>query len=67
MGAGYVGLVSYAYLAEVGSQILCSNVDSGRDQHYPGSIPLEIIAMQSVSYLGEDDLVRLEDAYSRSL
>lgn len=67
MGVGHVGLVSDAYLAEVGSHILCSNVDSDRDQHYPGSIPLEIIAMQSAGYLGEDDLVRLEGAYSRSL
>lgn len=31
----------------------------------PGNIPLEIIEVQSGSYLGEDDIVRLEDAYGR--
>ncbi len=31
----------------------------------PGTIPLEIIEVQSGSYLGEDDIVRLEDAYRR--
>jgi mannose-1-phosphate guanylyltransferase/mannose-6-phosphate isomerase len=31
----------------------------------PGTIPLEIIEVQSGSYLGEDDIVRLEDRYSR--
>jgi mannose-1-phosphate guanylyltransferase/mannose-6-phosphate isomerase len=32
----------------------------------PGSIPLEIIEVQSGSYLGEDDIVRFEDSYGRS-
>jgi len=27
----------------------------------PGNIPLEIIEVQTGSYLGEDDIVRLED------
>ena len=31
----------------------------------PGSIPLEIIEVQSGSYLGEDDIVRFEDKYGR--
>ncbi len=31
----------------------------------PGKIPLEIIEVQSGSYLGEDDIVRLEDKYGR--
>lgn len=31
----------------------------------PGNIPLEIIEVQSGSYLGEDDIVRLEDSYGR--
>ena len=34
--------------------------------HNPGSIPLEIIEVQSGSYLGEDDIVRFEDTYGRS-
>jgi mannose-1-phosphate guanylyltransferase/mannose-6-phosphate isomerase len=33
----------------------------------PGSIPLEVIEVQSGSYLGEDDIVRFEDAYGRDL
>lgn len=32
----------------------------------PGSIPLEIIEVQSGGYLGEDDIVRFEDSYGRS-
>ncbi len=31
----------------------------------PGSIPLELIEVQSGSYLGEDDIVRFEDTYGR--
>ena len=31
----------------------------------PGRIPLELIEVQSGSYLGEDDIVRLEDVYGR--
>jgi mannose-1-phosphate guanylyltransferase/mannose-6-phosphate isomerase len=31
----------------------------------PGKIPLHIIEVQSGSYLGEDDIVRLEDMYGR--
>jgi len=31
----------------------------------PGKIPLEIIEIQSGSYLGEDDIVRFEDGYGR--
>ena len=34
--------------------------------HNPGSISLEIIEVQSGSYLGEDDIVRFEDNYGRS-
>lgn len=32
----------------------------------PGVIPLEIIEIQSGSYLGEDDIVRYEDKYGRT-
>lgn len=31
----------------------------------PGKVPLEIIEVQSGAYLGEDDIVRIEDAYGR--
>lgn len=32
----------------------------------PGKMPLELIEVQSGSYLGEDDIVRLSDPYGRS-
>jgi len=32
----------------------------------PGTIPLEIIEVQSGAYLGEDDIVRFEDKYQRA-
>ena len=31
----------------------------------PGRVPLELIEVQSGSYLGEDDIVRFEDSYGR--
>lgn len=31
----------------------------------PGSIPLEIVEVQTGSYLGEDDIFRFEDNYGR--
>ncbi|NVN38260.1 cupin domain-containing protein, partial [Komagataeibacter swingsii] len=31
----------------------------------PGRIPLTLIEVQSGPYLGEDDIVRLEDVYKR--
>ena len=31
----------------------------------PGKLPLELIEVQSGSYLGEDDIVRLDDVYGR--
>ncbi|MBA2964823.1 MULTISPECIES: mannose-1-phosphate guanylyltransferase/mannose-6-phosphate isomerase [Ramlibacter] len=33
--------------------------------HNPGKVPLEMIEVQSGSYLGEDDIVRIEDTYGR--
>jgi len=33
--------------------------------HNPGRTPLEMIEVQSGSYLGEDDIVRMEDNYGR--
>jgi mannose-6-phosphate isomerase-like protein (cupin superfamily) len=32
----------------------------------PGKVELELIEIQSGSYLGEDDIVRLEDQYGRA-
>jgi mannose-6-phosphate isomerase-like protein (cupin superfamily) len=33
----------------------------------PGRVPLEMIEVQSGSYLGEDDIVRFEDVYGRAV
>jgi len=33
----------------------------------PGVIPLEMIEVQSGSYLGEDDIVRFSDHYGRQI
>jgi mannose-1-phosphate guanylyltransferase/mannose-6-phosphate isomerase len=33
--------------------------------HNPGKMELEMIEVQSGNYLGEDDIVRLEDTYGR--
>lgn len=32
----------------------------------PGKVPLNLIEVQSGTYLGEDDIVRIEDAYQRA-
>ena len=32
----------------------------------PGKLPLNLIEVQSGSYLGEDDIVRIEDAFGRA-
>jgi mannose-1-phosphate guanylyltransferase / mannose-6-phosphate isomerase len=32
----------------------------------PGKIPLELVEVQTGSYLGEDDIIRLDDIYKRS-
>ena len=31
----------------------------------PGKVPLEMIEVQSGSYLGEDDIIRFDDIYGR--
>lgn len=43
-------------------------IPSGRKHRLanPGHEPLEIVEVQSGSYLGEDDIVRFEDTYGRS-
>jgi len=32
----------------------------------PGKVPLNLIEVQSGAYLGEDDIVRIEDAFGRA-
>ncbi|MEK1868104.1 MAG: cupin domain-containing protein, partial [Ensifer adhaerens] len=34
--------------------------------HNPGKIPLELIEVQTGSYLGDDDTVRIEDEFGRN-
>ena len=36
-----------------------------QDGSNPGKIPLELIEVQSGSYLGEDDIRRFDDRYGR--
>ena len=33
----------------------------------PGKIDLELIEVQTGSYLGEDDIIRIDDVYNRHL
>ena len=42
------------------------SVERFRSIANPGKIPLELIEVQTGSYLGEDDIVRFEDVYNRS-
>ena len=41
-------------------------IGAGHRLENPGTIPLELIEVQSGSYLGEDDIVRFEDIYGRA-
>ena len=65
--------VSPAELVRVGEEILHLEANQSTyiplgEKHRlenPGSVPLEIIEVQSGSYLGEDDIVRFDDVYQR--
>ena len=48
-----------------GTDMLASSLGATHRLENPGSIPLELIEVQSGSYLGEDDIVRFEDKYAR--
>ena len=41
-------------------------IGSTRRLENPGNIPLELIEVQSGTYLGEDDIVRFDDVYGRA-
>jgi len=41
-------------------------MDTRHHLENPGKVPLELIEVQSGSYLGEDDIVLFEDVYGRS-
>ncbi len=47
------------------NQSTCIPVGETHRLHNPGQTELEMIEVQSGSYLGEDDIVRLDDAYGR--
>jgi hypothetical protein len=48
--------------------MFASNLGSGcvHRLENPGLIPLALIEVQSGAYLGEDDIVRVEDSYGRT-
>ncbi len=56
---GYRGLPAFASLSMAGSVGELHRLEN------PGKIPLELIEVQSGSYLGEDDIVRFDDEYGR--
>jgi hypothetical protein len=39
--------------------------DRAHGRNIPGRVPMEVIEVQSGSYLGEDDIVQFEDKYGR--
>jgi len=47
------------------NQATCIPLDEVHRLTNPGTLPLEIIEVQSGRYLGEDDIVRFEDTYGR--
>ena len=48
------------------NQSTCIPIGMRHRLENPGAIPLEIIEVQSGSYLGEDDIVRFDDVYNRA-
>lgn len=57
------GQETYAITENQSTYIPCGEVHRLEN---PGSITLELIEVQSGTYLGEDDILRLDDAYGRS-
>jgi mannose-1-phosphate guanylyltransferase/mannose-6-phosphate isomerase len=52
-------------LSGVGERIHLHSAGHHHRLENPGRVPLEMIEVQSGSYLGEDDIVRFEDVYGR--
>jgi Mannose-6-phosphate isomerase len=50
----------------IGAQGICLPLGSVHALENPGKIPLELIVVQVGSYLGEDDIVRLQDRQGRA-
>ncbi len=48
------------------NESICTPIGQVHTLENPRVIPLEMIEVQSGSYLGEDDIVRLEDKYGRA-
>lgn len=63
-GTAQVTLEDETYLLTENQSIYIP-VGQKHSLHNPGIIPLEIIEVQTGSYLGEDDIVRLDDSYGR--
>ena len=55
-------------MAFADSCITSENESIGTPQRLenPGNVPLSIIEVQSDCYLGEDDIVRIDDVYGRT-
>lgn len=51
----------------VAEQLRQLNIPIGAEHSLenPGRIPLEVLEIQSGSYLGEDDIIRIKDQYGR--
>jgi mannose-6-phosphate isomerase-like protein (cupin superfamily) len=48
------------------NELIYIPIGATRRLENPGKIPLELIEVQTGSYLGEDDIIRIEDDYRRS-
>lgn len=64
-GTGKVTKGDQTYLLSENESIYIPIGETHRLEN-PGKFPLELIEVQSGSYLGEDDIVRLEDIYGRA-
>ena len=58
--------VDYLVQLLAGDRIAAQNLARIFLDVYPGKIDLELIEVQTGSYLGEDDIVRFEDTYGRA-
>lgn len=64
-GSGTRLLLSRSLPPEVVPQPQRNHIPLKHRLENPGVVPLELIEVQSGSYLGEDDIVRFEDVYGR--
>lgn len=65
-GTAKVTIGAHAKLVQENESV-CITATHWHRLENPGKVPLEIIEVQIGSYLGEDDIVRSEDAYHRAV